>query len=252
MDLGCGEGDLTDSLRGFSIKWACSLAVLLDPQPIPPTHTQKRKKETGREGGRGGREGGREGRGEQRKEGRRRRRRRRRTRSLLPWSTIFSELWKIMVPRKFNETYFLLLHRALHHGDRAYRYDLKYPPNWDCNYCDQPETLLHIFYECTLAQHLWNFIKRTWKNHSGLSPPTTAIDILSDFVYTPVYPIKSIRFRLLAILHRSAIQVMAGEMSHAPRRHHLKIRSPGGLHCRGKQKILFIGSHTRFQDRQGG
>jgi exonuclease III len=127
----------------------------------------------------------------------------------LNWKKIFQQLWKPVVPRTWNQTYFLLIHRGLPHGDRAYRHDSAYPPNWDCPQCQKPETLQHIFFECDIAQHLLNWISRTWKNGTGSAPPLDLFFILSGYPTT----MNRQKFRkellmILALIHRAFLQAI--------------------------------------------
>ena len=141
----------------------------------------------------------------------------------LPWRQMLARLWKVHVSRKFNETYFLLLHRGLPHGDRARKHKLNYPPNADCLICNTPETLLHIFFSCNTASTIWTALKRTWKNASGLPPPIDAASVLSGFLSSPPAPVSSPLFSLLQVLHRCAVHVL---WRAACARHHGEIQHP--------------------------
>ena len=97
-----------------------------------------------------------------------------------PWTKIYKNIFKNPCPQIWNETYYLLLQRGLPNGDRAYRHDLPYPPNYYCPNCPNSlETIEHIFVNCNIARGLWNWMKRTWKNTTGTAPPITLFYILS-------------------------------------------------------------------------
>ena len=90
----------------------------------------------------------------------------------IPWARVWKAVWKPLVPRTWNETFFLLLHKALPHGERAYKQDQDYPPIYYCPVCPQRlESLYHIFFDCTLARTAWSTLKGTWKNSSVTPPP---------------------------------------------------------------------------------
>ena len=94
----------------------------------------------------------------------------------IPWARVWKAVWKPLVPRTWNETFFLLLHKALPHGERAYKQDQDYPPIYYCPVCPQRlESLYHIFFDCTLARTAWSTLKGTWKNSSVKPPPELAL-----------------------------------------------------------------------------
>jgi len=96
------------------------------------------------------------------------------------WSPVWKNVWKVPCPQKWIQTYFLLLHRGLPHGERAFNYDLDYPSYYHCPLCPTHlESLTHIFLKCEIAQHLWNWLRRTWKNATGAAPPVNLTFVIS-------------------------------------------------------------------------
>jgi len=74
----------------------------------------------------------------------------------LRWGKLWKRVWAPKVPTRWNETYYLLMHRALWVGERAAR------TGWalietDCMECGTPETIEHLFWECKRAK-----IVREW------------------------------------------------------------------------------------------
>ena len=127
----------------------------------------------------------------------------------LDWKKILSKLWKPVVPRKWNQTFYLLLLRGLDHGERAYRLDLDFPPNYYCHCCPaRLETLQHIFHECSIAQNLLAWLRRTWKNGTGLAPPNTLHFMLSGYAPLPRHPNRSLLQMILEMSHRTLVHTL--------------------------------------------
>jgi exonuclease III len=125
--------------------------------------------------------------------------------STIPWGKVWKNVWKPMVPRNFNQTYFLFLHRGLPHGERAYKYDLNYP-DWFCPHCRKLESLMHIFWDCPLASHCWSWLKRTWKNSTGLAPPVSWFWVVTGSCHLPS---TLSRFKpFLSTLHRTILHTL--------------------------------------------
>ena len=125
----------------------------------------------------------------------------------LDWKKIFQQCWKPLVPRTWNQTFYLLLLRGLPHGDRAHRHHSKYPPYWLCPACQQPETLQHIFFDCSLAQNLLCWITKTWKNGSGTSPPLDLHFVLTGLPRSlPRHAHREHLKTFLSAVHRAYLQ----------------------------------------------
>ena len=126
------------------------------------------------------------------------------------WRPIWKNVWKVPCPQKWNQSYFMLLQRGHPHGDRALRNDLPYPPNYYCPLCpNSTETLNHIFLECSLAQGLWKWMKRTWKNASGDAPPINLFTVLNGGTFKFSKSIsQDLLNTTLKIFHRAVIHTL--------------------------------------------
>ena len=127
----------------------------------------------------------------------------------IPWKRVWKFLWKPLVPRHWNQTFFLLLHRGLPHGLRAYNHDLSYPPSYNCPVCSDWESLSHVFLDCSLASSVWSWLKRTWKNSTGLSPPIDWGFVISGACshFSPRYP-QDLLLPILRVFHRACLHVL--------------------------------------------
>lgn len=79
----------------------------------------------------------------------------------LNWEKAWKAVWKTPVPPKWNEIYFLLLHRTLWVGAKAARLGIDYIPA-ECYNCDKPETLRHLFWDCLRARTARQEAKKKW------------------------------------------------------------------------------------------
>ena len=80
----------------------------------------------------------------------------------LNWNRTWKAVWKNgTVPPKWNETFFLLLHRALWVGAKARRLGVDHIPS-ECHECEQEETLKHLFWDCLRARTARQHAGKTW------------------------------------------------------------------------------------------
>jgi exonuclease III len=87
---------------------------------------------------------------------------------LLPWKKIWKRAWPSYVPRKWNQTYFFLLHQAHYTGTRASNQGDPRVPLL-CEQCGDAETNDHIFHACKTAKWIWKAVKAILAEREGIT-----------------------------------------------------------------------------------
>lgn len=67
----------------------------------------------------------------------------------------FKYLWKAKIPPKIKFWLWLILHNSIATKDmyrRGWRGDIK------CRFCDENETINHLFFACPAAKYMWSVV----------------------------------------------------------------------------------------------
>jgi len=98
---------------------------------------------------------------------------------LLPpdWTSTYKRLWKLKVPNRWKDLWWLILRRSLFLGEHAFK------ANWDeiphnCKLCHTRETIEHLIHECPRAQTCWSWCRRKWRMATWRGRGNTLEDIL--------------------------------------------------------------------------
>ena len=83
-----------------------------------------------------------------------------------PWRMLFSICFKTMTNNNLICFQLKLIYRIL--GTNSYLHKLGIRNSLNCCFCQQPESLLHIFYECPNSRELWNDIEKLLKERISL------------------------------------------------------------------------------------
>jgi hypothetical protein len=80
----------------------------------------------------------------------------------------FKFLWKTMLPQKIKAFLWLVLHNKILTKDNLRKRNWQGP--LDCVFCGLPESINHLFFQCSVARYVWRIIQTTLDLNS--SPQT--------------------------------------------------------------------------------
>ena len=82
------------------------------------------------------------------------------------WRMLFSICFKTVTNNNLIWFQLKFIFRIL--GTNSYLHKLGIRNNPNCHFCQQPESLLHIFYECPNSSELWKDIEKLLKERINL------------------------------------------------------------------------------------
>ena len=96
------------------------------------------------------------------------------------WRMLFCICFKTVTNNNLIWFQLKLIYRILGTNSYLHKLGIRNSPN--CHFCQQPESLLHIFYECPNSSELWNDIEKLLKERISLEIKFSCFTIIFGYI----------------------------------------------------------------------